>query len=306
MNPKLFFVAGFCLAGAMSAFAAGETAPTAPAAPAPAAVNSSPANASTKIVATPKPETEVEKQLHALVTKIKAKLNSGLHTEAEFSDELKAFDALVDAHRGETTEDVAKVAVMRATLYGEVFKDFDKAIAYLEQVTKDFPKSSVTGYADAMLKQMQAEKESSAARDQLAAGAAFPDFQVVDTDGKPLSVAQYKGKVVLVDFWATWCPPCVAEVPNVVAAYNKYHAQGFEIIGISLDRSAAAMKKFTSEKNMTWVQYCDGLGWDNKLSRKYGVTSIPSTILIGRDGKIVARDLRGDELESELAKLLAK
>ena len=105
---------------------------------------------------------------------------------------------------------------------------------------------------------------------------------------------------------ATWCPPCVAELPNVVAAYQKYHDKGLEIIGVSLDKDEAKLKEFIAAKGMPWAQYFDGQGWGNKLARKYGINSIPATILIGRDGKIIARDLRGAELEAELERQFGK
>ena len=114
------------------------------------------------------------------------------------------------------------------------------------------------------------------------------------------------GKVVLVDFWATWCPPCVAEMPNVIAAYNQYHDQGFEIIGISLDQDKDALLAFTKENKMPWPQYFDGKGWSNEIAGQYGIRGIPATFLIGKDGKIAATDLRGPALKSKLDELLAK
>jgi thiol-disulfide isomerase/thioredoxin len=125
-------------------------------------------------------------------------------------------------------------------------------------------------------------------------------------DQQPVKLADLRGKVVLVDFWATWCGPCVGELPNVLAAYKKYHAKGFEIVGISLDQSETALKDFIKQKEMTWPQYFDGKGWESKLGQKYGITSIPATFLLDGEGKIVAKNLRGPALEAELAKLLGE
>ncbi|PYJ01766.1 MAG: hypothetical protein DME25_17520 [Verrucomicrobia bacterium] len=124
--------------------------------------------------------------------------------------------------------------------------------------------------------------------------------------GKPLSIASYKGKVVLLDFWATWCPPCRAELPSVIKTYEKHHPNGFEIIGISLDKEESKLTSFTKDKGMTWQQFYDGKGWGNKLAVKYGVQSIPATYLLDSEGKILAQDLRGEDLEQAVAKALAK
>jgi thiol-disulfide isomerase/thioredoxin len=127
-----------------------------------------------------------------------------------------------------------------------------------------------------------------------------------DTAGKPIDLAEYKGKVLLIDFWATWCGPCIAELPNVIAAYQKHHDKGFEILGVSLDEDRAAFEKFIADKKMTWRHHFDGNGWKNEIGQAYGVQSIPATYLVGPDGKVAAVGLRGDKLEKEVAKLLAK
>ena len=112
--------------------------------------------------------------------------------------------------------------------------------------------------------------------------------------------------MVLVDFWATWCGPCVDELPNVLAAYKKYHGQGFEIVGISLDEDQAKLTSFLKEQGMTWAQFFDGKGWENKLAVKYGVESIPATFLLDGEGTIIAKNLRGPALDAELARRLAQ
>ena len=135
-------------------------------------------------------------------------------------------------------------------------------------------------------------------------GSTFPDFSETDVEGKPISISNYKGKIVLVDFWATWCGPCIGELPNVLKTYEKYHGKGFEIVGISLDSDKSKLTSFTKSKNMPWQQYFDGQGWKNKVGQKYGVRSIPATYLIDKEGKLLAKDLRGEALEQAVAKAL--
>ena len=138
-------------------------------------------------------------------------------------------------------------------------------------------------------------------------GSPFPDFDETDLGGEPISVAGFKGKVVLVDFWATWCGPCRGELPNVIATYQKHHANGFEIIGVSLDSDRYTLDTFLKQTDgMTWPQFFDGQGWHNKLAVKYGVESIPFAVLVGPDGKIIGKALRGEELEDAVAHALAQ
>jgi thiol-disulfide isomerase/thioredoxin len=126
-------------------------------------------------------------------------------------------------------------------------------------------------------------------------------------DGTEVDLAKMRGKVVLIDFWATWCGPCVAEIPNVVANYKKYHAQGFEVVGITLESDPDDKKKmvdYTEKHEMVWPQYFDGKGWDNDLGRKFGIRAIPAMFLLDKEGKIASSNARGEQLETEIKRLL--
>lgn len=130
------------------------------------------------------------------------------------------------------------------------------------------------------------------------------DFKVKATDGKDLSLKNLRGKVVLLDFWASWCGPCRREMPAVKSVWKKYGGDKFVIVGINLDENKQAFDSYMKTEGITWPQYFDGLGWDNKVSRLYGVRSIPHTVLIDADGAIRAVGLRGTVLYNKIADML--
>jgi thiol-disulfide isomerase/thioredoxin len=120
-------------------------------------------------------------------------------------------------------------------------------------------------------------------------------------DGKPFDQKSLAGKVVLVDFWATWCGPCVAEMPNIRAQYDKYHAAGFEVVGVSLDDDRAAVTDFVQAKEIPWPVILDGRVPGNSLADRYGIRAIPALFLVGRDGNVISLQARGKALEALLA-----
>jgi len=242
---------------------------------------------------------DAKKDLDNLVVKIRAKLKEGKPTETSLAPEIKEFDALLEKYKGDKSDDVAQILLTKASFYSGVLHDDAKGDATLEQLKREYPDSA----AVAMLKR---QEEAKKVRADLVKGAQFPDFEEQDLDGKPLSISGLKGKVVLVDFWATWCGPCIGELPNVLAAYEKHHASGFEIVGISLDSDRKKLEGFIKQKSMTWPQFFDGKGWENKLGQKYGVNSIPATFLLDREGKIIGSNLRGEKLEEAVAAALAQ
>jgi thiol-disulfide isomerase/thioredoxin len=153
----------------------------------------------------------------------------------------------------------------------------------------------------------EAAKATLARRQQMAELKSKPvDLKFTAVDGKEVDLANMRGKVVLVDFWASWCGPCIAEMPNVVSAYSKLHDKGFEIIGISLDQDKAAMEGAMKKHQMTWTQYFDGAGWDNKISKRFGIQSIPAVWLIDKKGMLRETGLRGEALAMGVQKLLAE
>ncbi len=134
------------------------------------------------------------------------------------------------------------------------------------------------------------------------------EFSMASPDGTKRSVTEFKGKYLLLDFWASWCGPCREENPNLVETYSRYQAKGFEILGVSLDALAQkeAWLKAIGQDKLTWPQVSDLKGWDNEAAKLYGVRSIPANFLIDPSGKIIARDLRGEELNAKLESIFAE
>lgn len=137
-------------------------------------------------------------------------------------------------------------------------------------------------------------------------GKKFTDIEGLSIDGKQLKLSDFagKGKVVLVDFWASWCGPCIVELPNVIKAYNEYKDKGFEIVGVSLDTDKKAWSETTAKHGITWPQFSNLKGWEDPAARAYNVSGIPYTLLIDKDGTIIAERLRGDAIVKKLDELL--
>ncbi len=244
-------------------------------------------------------------ELNNLIAKIKTKLQQGKQTENDLADNIKEFNVLLAKHEGEKSDEVANILVKKAELYLEVLFDPEKAAEVYKQIKRDFPQTKTGQNADANLESLQKPIAAEKIRRSLVGGIPFPGFNEKDLNGKPLVLADYKGKVVLIDFWATWCVPCLMEMPNVLKTYEKYHDKGFEVIGVSLDDDQQKLQRFLGQNNISWPQYWDGKQYDNKLAEKYGVIFVPFNYLLDGAGNIITQNLRGDALEAAVAKALA-
>jgi len=131
-----------------------------------------------------------------------------------------------------------------------------------------------------------------------------PAMTLPDANGKMVSLADYKGKIVLVDFWASWCAPCRKENPNVLKAYNAFHDKGFEVLGVSLDESKAKWETAIKDDGLRWTHVSDLKAWNSPYVKDFGITGVPTSFILDREGRIVAKDLRGEELQKKLAELL--
>jgi len=220
------------------------------------------------------------------------------------------------------------------TLTEAIYKRYETASKELEPIYIDFARSNPQSYvslsaisqiATSESAQPEAEKAYAALSQNLKdsksgkdistyfsavkntkIGIQAIDFTQNDVNDKPVKLSDFKGKYVLVDFWASWCGPCRQENPNVVAAYNQYKDKGFTVLGVSLDQPGKkeAWLKAIADDQLTWTHVSDLKFWDNAVAKQYGIRSIPANFLIDPNGKIVAKGLRGEALKEKLASLL--
>jgi len=220
-------------------------------------------------------------------------------TQLTFENELK--------RRGEASKDPILALYYVSFLSPEKYPDDNKKI--VERLKKEAPASSYTPemaalYASNLQKIQQAElaKKSESAT---AIGAVAPDLAYTSPDGKTLKLSDLRGKVVLLDFWASWCRPCRMENPNVVASYKRFKDKGFEIYSVSLDQNGEAWKSAIQADGLIWTNHVSDLkGWQSEPAHIYGVQGIPAQFLLDKDGKIVAKNLRGEQLEQKLSEML--
>lgn len=206
------------------------------------------------------------------------------------------------AEKGSHSRRVMLISVIEALLQLQ-----EPAVGtYLQQYVAEFPQDAVRKdeYNGILVKlePIMREREQEAAI--LAIGKEAPEIVLPNPAGQTLKLSDLRGKVVMIDFWASWCKPCRAENPNVVRMYNELKGKGFEIFGVSLDQTKDAWVKAIAQDKLTWPQVSDLKFWQSAAAQTYFIKSIPATVLIDRDGKIIARNLRGKALEDKLREVL--
>lgn len=218
-------------------------------------------------------------------------------------------DKMIKKIQNLIVENMPSVGALYGTKFMDVSfpSDYKFLKTFVEKVQKEMPESIASKNfieymsrvsntdADNELQQNNKPAADNTKKDVL------PNFTLLNDQEKPVSLESFKGKYVLIDFWASWCKPCRAENPNVVKAYNQFKNKDFEVLGVSLDRDEKAWKSAIVKDNLKWQQVWDK---DGEVSDKYGVSYIPMNFLVDKNGVVIARNLRGEALEKALQKYL--
>lgn len=268
----------------------------------------------------------VQEEADALRERIRAKVQMGENSETQLAGELNDLSDLQQKYRGNRVVS-AGLLLMRAQIYEQAIKDREMALLLYEQLAAEYPDTEAGYIAASTVDAARATAddapppprsrasagESPSGRESISAGrsgsssarssgnddnsrptgtpaegAVFPDFNVKDIDDSPLSLSQFAGKIILVDFWAAYNEASVSDIDAKMSIYRRYHDRGFEIIGINRDRDRAPMINFLNERGITWPQFYDQGG---QLSRRYNVTNVPASFLLDREGKVIATDV---------------
>lgn len=175
----------------------------------------------------------------------------------------------------------------------------DKAKAFITRVKSDYADTAASAQLGQFLDQLGSDLYLPGVGDKM-------DFAFTDLSGREIDLSEMTDEVILVDFWATWCGPCIASMPELLKAYETFSEEGFQIIGISLDENLAELEAFISENEIPWPQYYDALGGENEIAQRYGIRQIPAAFLVGKGGRIAAANLHGEELTAAIEKELAR
>jgi peroxiredoxin len=224
--------------------------------------------------------------------------------EAHDTASVKMVEAAYDSVQNEQSKFIKEYILKNGKSVVAAYLAIGNAYAYTLEDLKAINKAMDPSIANSVYVKKLAEREMILGTVQ--PGQPAPEFTMNDTVGNAVSLSSFKGQLVLVDFWASWCGPCRAENPNVVAASKKYNNKGFTVLGVSLDTDKLKWFDAIAKDGLTWHHVSDLAGWDNAAAKQYGVMSIPANFLVDKEGKIIASDLRGEALENKLKELLGE
>lgn len=213
----------------------------------------------------------------------------GVMDESNIAGVTKIAGEFVRRNPGSYVAPIALIQLMQLQKVDEAQKAFDA-------LEPDVKKSQLAQYINSQLTVAKIN----------ATGSVIPDFSQKDTSGKEVSIRSFRGKYVLIDFWASWCMPCRQENPNLVANFEKYKDKNFTVLGVSLDNSRTAWMAAIKKDHLNWTQLSDLKGWQNAVAAQFHINQIPQNILIDPDGKIIGKNLRGADLGNKLAEVLGE
>lgn len=239
-----------------------------------------------------------------IMSTVKAKLAAGqIKSEGDLAVEMKQLESLYKQFRGKNDDGAAETLIVRAEIWTHLFKNPTKGLPLYQKIVKEYPDTEIGKVAATNVKQLTAQSRHDAAVRSLVNGVRFPAFESKDFGGKKVSSQGLRGKVYLVQMWATWCHACNGELPHLKRAYTKFKDRGLEIIGINQDDKIEPARRFVSRKEMNWPQVFDG---DGELQIRYGAGTLPRLFLIDQHGYIAASgmELRGNNLEKTINRVL--
>ena len=236
---------------------------------------------------------EIDKNIYKIYKEAKEakdeqKLN---YTDSLFNKNDEAIKEFLVSYAYNNNKNVVSIYIIYSNSYRFNLKTLDS-------ITSNFDKSiHVSTYYNKLVGRVKVLK-------RVDIGQPIVDFTLNDTSGNPITLSSLKGKYLLMDFWASWCSPCIRENPNIVAVYNDYKDKGFDIIGISFDKDVEKWKKAIIDGSLAWTQVSDLKRWNCEAGKLYGVRSIPHSVLVNPDGIIIAKNLRGEKLREKISELL--
>ena len=232
-------------------------------------------------------------------------MQSGQPDPAAMEQIKQSYEVAANAARSKVKNQIYGMVPSQVALFAANMLDFNTDLGFLDSLALKMKAEAKPGRAlAAYLRRLEKFKAEKAVKDEalksLSPGSLAPDFSLNTPDGKPFKLSDSRGKVVLLDFWASWCGPCRRANPGVVALYNRFKSKGFTIVGVSLDDDADKWKAAIEADGLTWTHVSDLMKWSNQAAKLYKVESIPTSFLLNKTGHIIGRDLEGEELVKKI------